>query len=42
MGTSRQQLDVAVDGKTYRLVAIAEKRGIVAFECAAGTVAAIP
>jgi len=37
-----QRLDITVDGRIYPLIAIAHKRGIVAFECAAETGVALP
>ena len=37
-----QRLDITVDGKTYPLVSIAHKRGIVAFECTAEVGAPFP
>lgn len=37
-----QRLDITVDGKIYSLIAIAHKRGIVAFECVAETGGALP
>ena len=33
LGSSRSDLEVAVDGRTYTLAAVAEKRGMVAYVC---------